>query len=759
MVLANTIVYPTDPLTVDEIAAIKVAIESDLKFAALGLQALPSPAVTCPLNYDAFVTTQVVYMEVLLKEPEKAFVLAFQANPSITLVRRARVLLYVNNTNATYEAICKLDNSGGVASVESLVKLGFTGYPNNNFVNNADLDTNFGSNSENVNTWLTTDELILICKANSDLMARLRRRNVTDLSINGIYPYPFYTFEALRNFTGCCGAKMCPDLVDLDAPNHRYYPTVFFDPSIATKGICNVPANWGIVEGIFIVVDCTTKSIYRIIEDGPLPPPGADPIVPATACDPYQTIYHKKLEPIYYSQPKVSFDVPADDMHQVTWDNWKFRWSYQRSGLTLYNICYNDRQSEKEENYRSVIYKACVSDTIVVYNVSEPIIARTYISADSHNWPILPRLTTLERGRDVPAYVRDENLYDVVVATGYGDPCPIEKAIAIYEQEEDLLWRVNAGVIKFVWPNNVPPALTGSRKRQLVVRTIFSGFYYLFVYSFVFNQDGTMEYYVDLQGQTTNQWVVADTTGKEEPNGQRYSQQLISLHHTHSCMFRIDFDIDGTKNAVTETNCFRVCDRKLNPCGDNVRVEDITFKKELEGVRNLSIKHNRVWGVESREKKNYLGFPTGYHVYFLGPNGNSTSLCLPDSAAHSHLPYLKNALHVSKYRYGEEYAAGEFPVLNKKVVGLTEYTKENEDIENEDVVCWFNTMFFHDPHTEDNAFISGHRLGVGLYPANFFNFNPANSIQSVTAEAKEPPSPIFCTYTDNFEFKDCSGSC
>ena len=751
MVLANTIAYPTDPLTVEEINNIKPAIESDAKFFALGLQAPPVP--------DNKVTSQVVYMEVLLKEPEKAYVLAFEQNPSIPLVRKARVLLYQNNTNSTYEATVSMKNDGSVVTpIESLVKLGFTGYPNNNFVNNADYDSNFGSNGENINGWLTTDELIAICTTNVDLMKRLAKRNVTSLSTSGIYPYPFYTFEALRNFSGCCGGKLCPDLVDIDAPNHRYYPTVFFDASISTKGICLAPANWGIVEGIYIIIDCTNKSIYRIVEEGPLPPVGAPPIVPATANDPYQFIQHDKMEPIYYAMPKVSFTVPPSDLHQVTWDNWNFHWSYQRSGLTIYNIRYNERTVKNPaENYRKVIYKAGVSDTVVVYNVAEPIIARTYISADSHNWPILPRQAPIVPGRDVPPYVSKDNLYDIVVADGYGNASILPDAVAIYEQENDLLWRVNDGVNKFFWPNGSEPGLTGSRKRQLVVRTIFSGFYYLFVYSYVFNQDGSMEYYVDLQGQTTNQWVVADTSGQETPWGQRVSQQLISLHHTHSCMFRVDFDIDGTKNSVVEENAFPICSRKINPCGDAVRIEETKFKTEREAIRNLNMKHNRVWGVvnENEGHSNYLGFPRGYDVFFLNPNGNSTSLCTPDSAAHTHLPYLEHHLHVTKYRYGQEYAAGEFPVLNKKAVGLSKYTKDDENIENEDVVCWFNSMFFHDPSTEDNAFISGHRLGIGIYPSNFFNFNPANSIESVTV-VPETLVPVVGTFTQTFAVEDCS---
>jgi len=356
----------------------------------------------------------------------------------------------------------------------------------------------------------------------------------------------------------------------------------------------------------------------------------------------------------------------------------------------------------------------------------------TYVSADSHNWPILPRLVALRKGLDVPAYA---TLIPVVVPNGQGKGYEIPDAIAVYEQDSDTLWRVNEGVVGLNWPNGAlcngdpnPTTIKGAKKRQLVVRALFSGFYYLFMYTYVFNQDGSFESYCDLMGQTTDQWVESNTEGEETPFGQRISKQYIALNHTHCVTYRADFDIDGLENSVIEQNAYVLEDKEINKCGDVVKVVEKTFKREKDAVRDLSIKRNRTWGVENINSKNRLGFPRGYDIYSMGPNGNSVSLCAKNSAANTHLGFIKHHLHVTKYREGEQYAAGEFPVLADRETGLTTYIKNNECIENTDVVLWLNALFFHTPHTEDYPFISTHRIGYLYTPGNFFGMNPAASL-------------------------------
>lgn len=758
----STVKYPTDPLTTVEINDFTTAIKNDPFLSTFFPPSVPYTDIA-------------LFLEVLLQEPKKEYVMAFEADPSLPLKRKAYAHLYLNKTNTTYKVKAKLlepPSAGIVPGSLKYRKIERVMYPYNNY-DNFPISDSFGGLQAFQEpdkllppyNYFTRLELTNLVLANKCLLKKLAKRNVTLEMLQPqnignetdtgaeIYPYAYYTFEALRNFLGCCG-KDCPDLIPLDAPNHRFMPAVFFNQNIYTGGICAPPANWGIVEGIYIIVDCTDKSIYRIIDDCKYPKKGEPPI-PLPVLDPYPVIFHPDLKPLCHTMPEgVSFEVPVDDEHFVKWDNWEFHWSYQRSGLSLYNIYYTETVDGVSEK-RKIIYKNACSDTIVIYNVDEPIIARTYVSADSHNWPILPRMTTLKKGRDIPGYAKT---YPINVSNGFGSAWAIPDAVAIYEQDDDLLYRVNQGVIDAVkWPNGEGDRITGAKKRQLVIRTIFSGFYYLFVYSYVFNQDGSMQCYVDLQGQTTNQWVESNTDGQEVPNGQRISKQLIALNHTHVNTWRIDFDIDGVNNSVHEHNSYPVCDTKVSPCGDAVELKELPLNWEKDAKRDHCIKTNRTWEIHNHDSKNRLGFPRGYEIFGLSPNGNSTSNARDNGAAGTHFGYTKHHFFVTKFDNKEQYACGEFPVLADKQTGLTTYQKANRNLEDTDIVAWYNAIFFHHPHTEDNAFISGHRTGFGMYPSNFFGYNPANSLeQDITIIKNEADEDIGdCSRPIYFQYNSC----
>jgi primary-amine oxidase len=747
----QTVAYPTDPLTAAEINAVTAAIKA-----------------AKPDLFPENVIDNAIFLQVLLKEPVKADVINFTNG---ALKRKARALFYDNHNNNTWEAIASLKEPNGMGAIIvsgslTIVKLTDTMYPNNN-LDNFPIDDPIGG--AQTYPYFTRAELTQLVLDNVPLMASLAARNVTEPMIyaddsndyNGIFPYAFYTFESFRAMTGT--SVTLEDVIPANAPNHRYMPAGFFKLSAVPLGITIETANWGFVEGIFIIIDCNTKSIYKVVESKL--PNGQrtdiqNPAIPTSVSDPYEPIPHAILKPISTTMPDgPSFIIDEEkDIHAVEWDNWKFHWSYQRSGVSIYNVTYNDivpgsdvsgqiaHAKSPTRIRRDVMYKNAASDTAVIYNGAYPLIERNYVSADSHNWPILPRLTTLVPGRDVPAYAK---LFPVVVSSGTGEARTIDGAVAIYEEESQIGWRVNQGVIDILgWPNLDVP-LTGCRKRQLVVKSIFSGFYYLFAYSYIFNQDGSMECYCDLYGQTTNQWISRQPgpitkfnlplNGDPEDllnmdvRGTLISKQSLAMNHTHSCVFRMDFRVDGEKNVFVQNDGAVVSmSDPLNPAGQTIRYTETAFNTERATSHDMS--KNRSWEIINPKQKNRLNHPRGYELVGLCPNGNSTSLANNNSQAHLHLPYFKNHVHVTKYRPDQEYAAGEFPVLNNKVVGMGTYVNgESLSTTNgEDLVVWYNAMYAHHPHTEDYPFISAHRLGLGLYPSNFFGMNAQCSLEQET---------------------------
>jgi primary-amine oxidase len=79
---------------------------------------------------------------------------------------------------------------------------------------------------------------------------------------------------------------------------------------------------------------------------------------------------------------------------------------------------------------------------------------------------------------------------------------------------------------------------------------------------------------------------------------------------------------------------------------------------------------------------------------------------------------------VTKYRDHEQFAGGEFPIMACKDIGLATYGKNNESIEDEDIVVWYNMYYSHHPSTEDHPFVPAKFFSLKLYPENFFETNP-----------------------------------
>jgi primary-amine oxidase len=351
------------------------------------------------------------------------------------------------------------------------------------------------------------------------------------------------------------------------------------------------------------------------------------------------------------------------------------------------------------------------------------------LAFDSHNWPILPRLQTLKRGLDIPGYAET---FPVPVPSGDGHGYDIPDAVAVYEQDSDILFRVNEGVIGLGWPNDDKANPTyGAKKRQLVVRCCFSGFYYRFFYSYIFNQDGSMEYYIDLNGQTTNRWVEADATGAHVEGGQRITLQQVAMNHLHTTLWRLDFDIDGVRNQVHEHNYYKDESCETNPCGDVVIEKHTVLKTEKSAARNLKLKRNRMWHCVNPQSKNRLGYARGYMISFYDMNQNAFANELANGAAKTHDNYIKKQFYVTRYHRNEQYGVGEFPTLRDVTTGLDKYIEDDESIDNVDLVVWANSMHFHRPYTEDSAFISSTRSGIKLSPTNFFGMGAQNTLNQV----------------------------
>jgi len=115
------------------------------------------------------------------------------------------------------------------------------------------------------------------------------------------------------------------------------------------------------VENLVVYVDTNASRVVRIEDHGVIPVPQQpgnytpDAVVPRT-----------DLTPIEITQPEgTSFTV---DGHEVRWQKWRFRVGFTpREGLVLHTVGYTDGDRE-----RSVLYRASLSEMVVPYGDPAP---------------------------------------------------------------------------------------------------------------------------------------------------------------------------------------------------------------------------------------------------------------------------------------------------------------------------------------------------------------------------------------------------
>ena len=530
-------------------------------------------------------------------------------------------------------------------------------------------------------------------------------RQIGDEGDRRYYPCIDCTFEMYRaiqkdqceKIKGCC-----PELIPEDAEG-RFFLLVLIDNEID-------PVD-AYIDGLVAVINVSVRQagvvgrITKVIDEYIAPQmevPGVD--------TPYRTAV--PVRPLETTLPQGSSFVLNG--REVSFANWKFRLSWDdHSGVQFYDVRYYDSKMDK---YRSILYKMSVSDAIVTYHTQKPILLRNFISSDSFSYPLLYRLAPLKLGQDVPDHAQ---LLSIPLFNPDGSSKTLDNVIGIYEERSDLLWRsVEA------------EGGAGQVGRDLVIRSIFSGYFYLWIFTWRFSQNGSFEVKVDLAGRTINQILNSNLTQEEAEElgyfGAYVNRNEYGLTHTHIHNFRFDFAIDGLKNSVVETNWSEVpvndeCD---NPCGMTIHHEEVTLKSEHEAVRKINPQTGRTWKVENPNKI-MEGLEEAHPGYELVvPSMNSTVPVSRCSNLAKQFRFVLDNVFVTKYNNREQHAAGHYPIQRSRDVGLGEYIKEDDPIENEDIVFWFTTLFTHDPHLEDHPSIPILGQKVKWVPHNFFASNP-----------------------------------
>ncbi len=456
------------------------------------------------------------------------------------------------------------------------------------------------------------------------------------------------------------------------------------------------------IEGVVALLDLDERRVLDVTDTGPVP-------IPASGQDLDEASIGRLRappRPLVVTQPDgPSFRVEG---HEVSWQSWRFRYSFNaREGLVLHRIGYEDRG-----RLRSIAYRAAISEVNVPYGDPDP--AWSWRAAfDAGEYGLGNLAAPLDVGLDLPHNART---FDADLIDGAGRVVTLPRAVGIYERDGGLLWK------HYDMDSRSNAA---RRARELVITFGTTVGNYDYVLRWIFRQDGSIACEIGLTGMLLAKGT--DATRVPAPTcpgctGHLVAPNVVAPNHQHFFSLRLDMDVDGTQNALVETNAGAIPRGPMSPEGNAILGADTLLARESEAQRDVHPESARCWRVVNPAVRNALGNPVGY---MLVPGPNAFPLALPGSSDRRRGGFLAHHLWATLYKPGELYAAGDYPNQAPEDTGLSRWAADDERIEDRDLVLWYTLGMTHIPREEEWPIMTAQTIGFQLVPAGFFDRNPA----------------------------------
>jgi primary-amine oxidase len=451
------------------------------------------------------------------------------------------------------------------------------------------------------------------------------------------------------------------------------------------------------VSGLKLVVDLNTMELLSIDEGADLGTPDVrGEYIPGVWTGEQRT----DLKPLEVTQPEgTSFTL---DGHHLTWQNWSMRLGFNyREGPVIFQVSYDDHGTQ-----RDIAYRMSLAEMVVPYRDSSfDHYRRT--AYDIGEWGLGFLTTSLELGCDCLG----EIVYvDAVMHDSLGEPYEIPNAICIHEEDNAVLWKHIDGV-------------TGAevrRMRRLVVSCHVTVANYEYLIYWRFYQDGNIECEVRATGiMVTTPFELGAAAPR---TGTVVDERTYAPFHQHFIVARLDLDVDGEENTVVEVDSEAAPTSPENPYGLDLVTVATPVRSEAEAARDYDWQRQRSWKVVNPNHTNRHGDNTAYKIV---PGGAFPAMLDPASVQYLRAPVIGHTLWVTRHHDDERWPAGAYPTQSEHDAGMTQWTADDESLENSDVVLWYVFGIHHITRVEDWPIMPADIVSFWLKPFGFFDQNPS----------------------------------
>ncbi len=482
------------------------------------------------------------------------------------------------------------------------------------------------------------------------------------------------------------------------------------------------------IENLVAVVDLQKKQIVKI-EDGPVVPvpmnqrpfDGRDRTAP-------------QVKPLQIIEPEgKNYTITGDTIH---WNNWDFHLRLDsRVGPILSTVTWNDNGTK-----RKVMYEGSLGGMIVPYG--DPDVGwyfKAYLDAGDYGMGTLT--SPISKGKDAPdnAVLLNETIADYT-----GKPVTIPQAVAIFERY--------AGP-EFKHQEMGQPDVSAQR-RELVVRWISTVGNYDYIFDWVFHDNGTIGIDAGATGieavKGVKSKIMHDATAKDDTRyGTLIDHNIVGTTHQHIYNFRLDIDVDGAGNSLTAMDPTVKPNIAGGPRSSTMQIDQHGIATEQEAAQKFDPGTIRL--ISNPNKENAMGNPISYQII---PYAGGTHLVASganfakDEWIYHRLSFMDKQLWVIRYNPDERYPEGKYPNRSAHDTGLGQYTKDNQSLDNQDLVVWITTGTTHVARAEEWPIMPTEWVHALLKPWNYFNETPSINLAGkkgdyVQKDSGTPMSPMF----------------
>ncbi len=459
------------------------------------------------------------------------------------------------------------------------------------------------------------------------------------------------------------------------------------------------------IENLVAIVDLEQKKVIKIEDAGVIPVP-----LKPTPYDGRNQQVKQNVKPLATVEPQgKNYALEGNTIH---WGNWDFHLHLDsRVGPVLSTMTYNDSGTK-----RKVMYEGSLGGMIVPYG--DPDVGwyfKAYLDSGDYGMGVLT--SSLQKGTDVPD---NAQLLDATISDNDGNPYTIPDAIAIFEQYAGPEFKHQE-----MGKDNV-----SRERRELVVRWISTVGNYDYIFDWVLSPNGTIKIDVGATGieavKAVKSATMHDPTAKEDTRyGTLIDHNIVGTTHQHIYNFRLDLDVDGESNTLTELNPQIAKNTAGGPRKSAIVTEEKTVSTEQDAIQTFDPSTIRL--LSNPNKENKVGNPVSYQImpYAGGTHPVAKgAMFSKDEWLYNRVNFMDKQIWVTKYNPDERFPEGKYPNRAKTDTGLKEFTANNDPIVNTDNVVWMTTGTTHVARAEEWPIMPTEWVHAMLKPWNFFNQTP-----------------------------------